>query len=210
MKLRAIEIVAAILAILVSLLALGVSFWATSQAKTQARLSVRPYVVAAPLLDESGGKIGLYLSNAGIGPAIIKDMSVTIGGRSYKGLGPSIWPQFIQDVNGTRFCYRTGWPAQNAVLRIGADDPLLTVAVTASPSCKSEILKILAGERIYVHVSYESIYEDAFSFDGDVHMNDSTLENVASLMTQLEINVELLKRELDSARKIIPLAPNHP
>jgi len=217
MNLRTTESGAAVVAIVISVLALGVSFWGTSQAKTQARLSVRPYVIATPFLDESGGKIGLYLSNAGVGPAVIKDMSITIGNRSYNGLGPSIWPQFIQDVNGTRLCYRTGWPPQNAVLRIGEDDPLLAVSVTAPASCKAEILRILAGQKIYVHISYESIYQDAFTFDGDVHMNDATAENLAWLTEQLEGNIASIKRQLDemNEKSALPgmppqrVAPSH-
>lgn len=201
MKLRTIEVTIAIAAIVVSGLALGVSFWGVSQTREQARLSVRPYVIVTPSLDESGGKIGLYVSNAGIGPGIVTNITITIGQLSYSRLGPSIWPKFIRDMHGNPLCYRTGWPLQNAVLKIGEDDPLLAVAATAPPLCKLEMLKILAGQKIRAHIEYESIYHDKFVFDGDVNMNDATAENLAWLTSKLEGEIAELKNQLAEAQR---------
>jgi len=70
-------------ALLVSLLSLGVSAWSAYKADVNTKLAYRPYAIAAPMFDDSGNKHGIYLSNAGLGPATINSMTVTVDGRIY-------------------------------------------------------------------------------------------------------------------------------
>ncbi|VWC73221.1 hypothetical protein BCO18175_02176 [Burkholderia contaminans] len=149
--------------------------WATHESYTSNRLLNRPYVITTQYFDDTGRKYGIYLSNAGLGPAIIKSMTVTVGGRRYTGLGASIWPQFRTDLGiSTTDCFRTGWPLQDSVMKAGEEVPLFTVSGAANLACHVQMLKLLADNSIVIEIKYASLYGDEFSAMEDMRLNDAT------------------------------------
>lgn len=149
--------------------------WATHQSYTSNKLLYRPYAITTQYFDDTSRKYGIYLSNAGLGPAIIKSMTVTVGGRRYTGLGPSIWPQFRADLGlSATGCFRTGWPVQDSVVKAGEEIPLFTVSELANLACHIQMMKLLADNSIVIEIKYASLYGDEFSASGDMRLNDDT------------------------------------
>jgi hypothetical protein len=172
-------------ALLVSLLSLGVSAWSAYKADMNTSLAYRPYAIAAPMFDDSGKKHGIYLSNAGLGPATINSMSVTVDGRVYSGLDESIWPQFIRDMKLTPSCFRTGWPFSQSVLRVGEDAPLLVLTDNASLSCQMQLATLLAQKDMEVAIGYMSIFGQDYTFRHGVRLPDETLRDLTAKWHQL-------------------------
>lgn len=154
--------------------------WATHQSYTSNKLLYRPYAITTQYFDDTSRKYGIYLSNAGLGPAIIKSMTVTVGGRRYTGLGPSIWPQFRADLGlSATGCFRTGWPVQDSVVKAGEEIPLFTVSGLANLACQAQMMKLLADNSIVIEIEYASLYGDKFSASGDMRLNDDTARQLA-------------------------------
>ncbi|KAF1040089.1 MAG: hypothetical protein GAK33_01089 [Burkholderia lata] len=153
--------------------------WATHESYTSNKLLYRPYAITTQYFDDTSRKYGIYLSNAGIGPAIIKNMTVTVGDRRYTGLGPSIWPQFRADMGVSRTdCFRTGWPLPDSVVKAGEEVPLFTVSGVANLACHEQMLKLLTYNSIVIEIKYASLYGDEFSTTGDMRLNDATASQV--------------------------------
>ncbi|AOZ02508.1 hypothetical protein BKK81_25050 [Cupriavidus sp. USMAHM13] len=153
--------------------------WATHQSYTGNKLLYRPYAITTQYFDDTGQKHGIYLSNAGLGPAIIKSMTVTVGGRRYTGLGPSIWPQFRADLGlSATGCFRTGWPVQDSVVKAGEEIPLFTVSGLADLACHVQMMKLLADNSIVIEIEYASLYGDEFSASGHMRLNDDTVRQL--------------------------------
>lgn len=104
-----------------------------------------------------------------------------MNGKSYSGLGRSIWPQFISDKGMPAGCFRKGWPPVGAVLKAGEEDPILVLSDAAPSGCVGEMIKLLGGDDIRIHIEYDSIYDDRYSFDGSVHFNDDDAERAAAI-----------------------------
>ncbi|WP_162999227.1 hypothetical protein [Burkholderia sp. Nafp2/4-1b] len=196
-----------------SLISAGISIvsaWFAYQAMKSNELVYRPYVVATQHFDESENRHGLYLSNAGLGPAIIKDVTVTIESRKYSGLGASIWPRFQSDagIDGIG-CFRTGWPRPADPLRAGEIIPLLALSDKAPPQCLPMLLKLLAMNDISIEVQYESIHGAAFSSTRDVGIHDPDVQRIAHQYDGVQRRLaELTKRiEAERARNVPATRP---
>jgi hypothetical protein len=162
-------------ALLVSLLSLAVSAWSAYKTNENTTLAYRPYVITTPMFDDSGKKHGIYLSNAGLGPAAISSISVAVDGRVYTGLNDSIWPQFIRDMKLTSSCFRTGWPASQSVVRVSEDDPLFVLTDNASLMCQMELATLLAQKDIEVTIGYASLFGQNYVSRNSVRLHDDAL-----------------------------------
>ena len=68
-------------AALTALAALGVAVWEGMTARRHSRLSVRPYLIITEHFAGSRGRLGLTVSNEGLGPALVTGYSVHVDGR---------------------------------------------------------------------------------------------------------------------------------
>jgi hypothetical protein len=74
------------------------------------RLSVRPHVVITFTLEGgTGEKNAIYLANPGLGPAIMKALSVEVGGKSYDAMDKRVWRNIFRDLAIVPGCFRQGW-----------------------------------------------------------------------------------------------------
>ncbi|HLI18012.1 MAG TPA: hypothetical protein VKV22_07055 [Rhodanobacteraceae bacterium] len=71
------DALAAIIASLVGLLALVVAGYTAYIQRQQVRAQVWPYLIGA----NSGGRLGLFWINKGVGPAIVRSVEVTVDGK---------------------------------------------------------------------------------------------------------------------------------
>lgn len=69
---------------------------------------------------------------------------------------------------------------------MGEEDPILVLSDTAPSRCVGEITELLGGDDIRIHIEYDSIYDDRYSFDGSAHFNDDAAERAAALYQQLD------------------------
>ncbi|HIH2748398.1 hypothetical protein L3V59_31500 [Burkholderia aenigmatica] len=189
-------------ATIVSIVSAGISIvsaWFAHEAMKSNELVYRPYVVATQHFDDSENRRGIYLSNAGLGPAIIKDMTVTIGTRKYTGLGPSIWSRVQSDAGvGATGCFRTGWPRPDDPLKAGEIVPLLALSDKASPSCLPILLKLLAMNDIAIDIQYESVHGTAFSSTRDVGIHDPDATQIARQYDDIERRMADLIKGMDA------------
>lgn len=140
----------------------------------------RPYITAVPYFDPSMNKIGIYLSNAGAGVAILLNVSLTIHGKTYSGLGPSVWPKLEAETGMPSDCFRTAWPRQNDALKIDNEVPLIALSPLARPECLN-IMKALLSDDLRVHVDYQSVFDKSYSYDGSEHLYGLDLKRDSDL-----------------------------
>jgi hypothetical protein len=114
MAAKRIELYISLSAVAISLFALALSWWQLEVGREHNRLSVKPLVVITPHLEGPGGRNGVYLSNQGLGPAVLKSMKVVVAGQSFEGLGKSRWKEILKAADTDPFCYALGWPTPEA------------------------------------------------------------------------------------------------
>ena len=157
------------LSIIISFTALVVSLGSAIVTTHNLYRANRPYVTTVPYFDPSMHKIGIYLSNAGTGAAILLNVSLTIHGKTYSGLGPSVWPKLEAEIGISPDCFRTAWPRPNDALKVGNEVPLIALSPSAMPDCLNTI-KTLLSDNLRIHVDYQSVFEKPYSYDGSGHL----------------------------------------
>ena len=71
------------------------------------RLSVKTHVnVIFYLEGRRDQKNGIYLANRGLGPAVIKAVSVEVGGKSYRASYKHPWRSALRDLNIIANCFK--------------------------------------------------------------------------------------------------------
>jgi hypothetical protein len=103
---------------------------------------------------------GIYIANSGLGPAIIKAVSVEVGGKSYNAMDKHVWQNVFHDLKINPFCFRRGWIG---VLKPGEEFAILTITHANPPVVGEhlysiELLKFLKAEGLKVRLQYESLY----------------------------------------------------
>jgi len=189
------------IALIVSLGALIVSSWQYSSQIEHNRLSVRPNVVVTYILE--GGKKernGIYMANPGLGPAIIKAVSVDVGGKSYDATDKRVWRNVFRDLAIVPGCFRQGWVESGNTLKSGEEWGLLTMThadppVVGEHACPIELLKFLKAEGLKVRVQYESMYGEPYEVVRESWIDDDVISDVATVFIQ-QIVVPKLTEQL--------------
>ena len=71
----------------ISLLALSVSVYSSWETRLHNRISVRPIVFFKANANERNGDLGLSVSNTGLGPAILSNLTIFLDGQRVEGWG---------------------------------------------------------------------------------------------------------------------------
>lgn len=170
---KRIELIASVSAVLISLFAVGLSWWQLEVGREHNRLSVRPLVIVTPYLEGPGGRNGLYLSNEGLGPAVLKDMKAVVAGKSFGGLGMSHWRQILKELNANPLCFSQAWPTYESVLKVGEELPILSLTKADLPICGSAAFELLTQRKMSMQVDYASLYGEAFVWSGSAQVNET-------------------------------------
>jgi hypothetical protein len=148
-----------------------------------AELSVQPYITVTPYLEGPGGRNGLYISNAGNGPARITSIDVTVDGRTFHGPGDSPWPSIERDI-GVEGCFKRGWPEGETVLRAGDQVTFLTeTRATGVPACQLAVLKLLTQSDMKYTIHYASMDDLNFVFEGHAKVNDADIVKLGDIVS---------------------------
>ena len=130
------------------------------------RLSVKPHVnVMFYLEGRKDQKNGIYLGNNGLGPAIIKAVSVEVGGKSYSAADKHPWRSMLRDLDIVSNCFKYRLAQPGTALKSGEEFALLIVTNAESPvidgrPCHVELIRLMKAEGLKVHIHYESMYEE--------------------------------------------------
>jgi hypothetical protein len=158
------------------------------------RLSVKPHVIVTFYLEgtREGGlseKNGIYLENPGLGPAIIKAISVEAGGKSYSAVNKHPWRNVLQDLAIVPNCFKFRLMQPGSALKSGEERPLLTVTQANPPvidgrSCHIELWKLLKAEGLKVHVQYESMYGEPDETIAESPVDSDIISDISTALVQ--------------------------
>jgi hypothetical protein len=180
----------ATLALIISIGALIVSSLEYRAVRTHNRLSVKPHVVITFYLEGGGDeRNGIYLANPGLGPAIMKALSVEVGGKSYDAMDKQVWKNIFRDLTIIPGCFRQGWAQAGSALKAGEELALLTITHAKPPivdghSCPIELLKFLKTEGLKVRMQYESMYGEPHEAIRESWIDSDTISDITTVMMQ--------------------------
>jgi hypothetical protein len=173
----AIQSFATGLAVLISISAAVFAWQQVEIGRTHNRLSVVPIIQITPYLEGKNGRNGLYLSNDGLGPAIIKGFSVRSGGVVANGFESDRWAEILATTAANPACFATGWPKGETALRAGVEVPLVyATKAEGAEICLLELVKLVGGNAIEISVDYESIYGEPKHLSANSKAKSKTLD----------------------------------
>jgi len=171
--------IASTIALVASILAVVFSWQQNNITEEHNRLSVKPILQLTPMVEGDNKRNGLYLSNVGLGPAIIKKFEVRTKNHNISGFESNKWDLVLRAVNLRADCFATGWPTDNATVK--ADDEIPLLSITNSDNrdrCLPEMIGLVGGEEIHVTVTYQSIYGDTYVEHATTAIRSQTVENL--------------------------------
>ena len=165
MRLAFWQTIAALAGIVIAVLALYAALTESSAIRRQTAASVWPYVQLATHDYDTGDRAGfeVIFTNAGVGPALMGQMQLTIDGKSVRD-----WREAVARVGGS-----VGSPVarnylDNRVLRPGES---VTLISTSDPALARDFQASLASSKIAIIYCYCSIFGDCWTLDSrrDIH-----------------------------------------
>ncbi len=176
---KVIQTIIAAIAVPISIIAAVFAWWQVELTQKHNRLSVRPILQVTPYLEGKDGKNGLYLSNDGLGPAIIKSFTARSGGIIAEGFGADRWHELIAQTAANPNCFKTGWPKGETAIKAGDVLPMFVVAPgEGSALCQLELVKLVGGSAIEIEIKYESMYEESSVLRADSRAASKTLDSL--------------------------------
>lgn len=175
----------ALLAVFASIVAVVFTWQQVEMSRRHTRLSVTPILQITPYLEGKGGRNGLYLTNDGLGPAIIKGFSIKSGNIVASGFESDRWSEILRTASINPACFGTGWPKIESTIRPGVEIPL--VFATKAPGtevCLVEVVKLIGGNPIEINVEYESIYSEPKHLGASSRIYSSTVDALYRSLTE--------------------------
>jgi hypothetical protein len=168
MALNAGEVIA-LVAVIISLGALGVAGWQTQLTRRHNRLSVKPHLRVRRHGGGSQGRYGLCVWNYGIGPAIVQSVEVFVGNER------------TNDVNGDGGfndalrmldCFELLGETEAIINALAPDDALLPgqswwlLYIPATADTKGVRDQFASAiQQIRLRIVYESVYRETWTVD---------------------------------------------
>lgn len=178
-----IQSIAAAAAVLISIVAAIFSWRQVEIGREHNRLSVVPILQITPHLEGGSGRNGLFLSNDGLGPAIVTSFSVRAGGVVASGFGSDRWSEIFAATDANPSCFATAWPKGEATLRAGSEIPLVYVTkAEGSEGCITELIKLVAGTPVEIEIDYKSIYSESKRLSASSKVLSKTLDKLYQLL----------------------------
>ena len=144
-------------AIIISVIALFVSIWQGVVTREHNKLSVKPNFLVAPILQGKGGKNGIYLSNAGLGPGIISEAKLVINDEEFD-LKKNSWPEVLKKINIKPICFSTSWLPAGSALKSSKEVPLISITRGDLGACYIEVMKLIVNNDLKIKINYSSMY----------------------------------------------------
>lgn len=164
---KALAVSGVLLPIFISAISLKFTSDQIEVAKKHNEVSVKPILQITPYIEGVGRRNGLYLSNDGLGPAIITEFSVAAENIEAKGFGTDQWKKILSATDAHPNCFATAWPKGITTIRPSVDLALIFISNSAPDYCYQELVKLVGGKRIHIEVKYQSLYEENFKLIAD-------------------------------------------
>lgn len=143
----------AVLAVLVSFSTLFVYIYQSNLMKQQQKMSVWPYLTHG--LSWGGDYLTINLLNKGIGPALVKSVSIRDGDNELEGMQNIM--DLVPDTLQTGFNYSSIYPG--LVLMAGEE---LRVFHVTDTDVSRYLLNLITDNRLTLEICYESVYGDSW------------------------------------------------
>lgn len=177
-KPRHTELVIAVIALVLSTLALAISAMQYFATLKHNRLSVRPYIQATFYLEGPGGRSGLYVENVGLGTGIFTGFTIKANGKNYSALGnPNVWKNIMTDLKLPPACFLQSWPEPQAGIKVADERPFLTATRKNLPMCDGMLLLFLSNKDLEITISYTSLYGESYTTTSKSWVHRYFLEN---------------------------------
>ena len=151
------ELLIALMAVLISFSTLFVYLYQSSLMKTQQKMSVWPHITFGP--SWGNDHLTINIINKGVGPAIIKQVSIEINNYQIDGIHELM--SFVPDSLQSDFNYSSIWPGQ--VIMSGENIQLFQ---NKNSETIKYLLGLMEGEKIKIEICYCSIYDDCWTSTG--------------------------------------------
>lgn len=179
-----IQSIGTVSAVCISIFAAVFSWQQVEISRVHNRKSVEPILQITPYMEGKGRRNGLYLTNDGLGPAILKGFSVKSGGVVASGFGSDRWFEVLATTVSLPACFATGWPKGEVALRPGIEIPLVSLTnAEGTEICGLELVKLIGGKPIEIRVQYESIYGEPKMLTADSKVVSRTLDALYKKLT---------------------------
>lgn len=159
------EMIIAISSVVIALCALGTSFWQGYTTRQHNKLSVKPSLNLGYSLSKHSSFIGIEIKNTGIGPLIIKNATISKGGKSFKisdGNFKELFPALCNEDFHFNLLSQNYWllPGQG-----------VWVVSTAGHKHNPELMHRMDYELqgVLIEVDFECIYQNKYS--GRMHIS---------------------------------------
>lgn len=143
----------AILAVCVSILALAVTWWQASLARSHNKLSVRPHLIGHSHWDNS--LYSLEVLNHGLGPAVITAARVYHQDKLVEGKGTSVIQKAIEKVPG---CQLVEHEFFYTPFVLPAGSSIKVCKIYYNPEIQD--IEHYLGGILYIQIEYESAYKE--------------------------------------------------
>lgn len=160
------------------------------------RLSVSPRLKLIPYLSYKNQN-GIYLTNSGLGPAIITKITVRTDGKIYDNFDTNIWPNVITALNLDSSCFMNAYPSPGAIIKNGESAPFISLSAAYEISSVNimddmnknlDFLKKLNDDPKFIVPSLE----DSLSKKAE-HLNKFVMckANAAKLINHQDLKIEI-------------------
>ncbi len=150
-------------AISISALALIVALWQGVVSREHNRLSVKPTILVASALEGKGGKNGIYISNAGLGPGIINKAILIVNNLEFD-LTKNSWPTILKQIGLQPICFSQSWLPVGSTIIASEEVALIKVTRADLGACYLEAVKLVSKNSVEIKIEYESMYGEVFLY----------------------------------------------
>lgn len=163
-----LEVIISVASSLIALCALCFTIWQGFLTRKHNRISYKPHLTSWSHKELQQGIFALDVINNGLGPAVIKEFTISVDGEAIEGKGSSLVESAIRKIfAGKR--YTAHYEFMGASYVMGAKDRCRVVVIkfegTTIPTT-NEVEQAI--ERTRLEINYESFYGDKFYFDSDI------------------------------------------
>jgi hypothetical protein len=149
---------------LIALSALGLAIWQGIVQRLHNRLSVKPHLMFDRITQNHSPQIQIFLTNKGIGPAVITKFLISLDGKEVDVSPQSVWNNILGQLQilavwGGGKIYFAG-----EAISAGGNEKIFAMKTTHAETdpgfSTDDAFKEL--DRLQIEVKYESIYGDKF------------------------------------------------
>ncbi|MBN1969777.1 MAG: hypothetical protein JXR48_13480 [Candidatus Delongbacteria bacterium] len=150
-------------AIVIALASIIISIWQGIETRNHNRLSVTPRLNIT--YHAKSNEIKFKVKNNGLGPALIRDCTISFDGKKYKSYGPNELYKFLEylEIEGILNFSIIG---ESSLIPAGEEENLL---IFYSDSLSEEMLLHTLPNSLGFKIEYSSMYDEHFTSTNDVY-----------------------------------------